>query len=150
MPPSSAGQAGEVDETEARARTASARVARLATANPSGTIDLVPVTFALTGDRLVTAVDHKPKSTTRLRRLDNIRFQPAVTLLVDHYEDNSWDELWWVRLRGLARVVEDGPDHEAAVAALVRRYEPYVEQPPTGPVIIVEVTEWHGWSARRS
>ena len=66
-------------------------MARLATTNTGLGIDVVPITFALLpGDRLVSIVDQKPKSTTRLRRLDNIRAHPEVTVLVDHYEDD-WD-----------------------------------------------------------
>ena len=43
-------------------------------ATRAGAIDLVPITFAFVDDdTIVTAVDHKPKRTTRLQRLDNIR-----------------------------------------------------------------------------
>jgi PPOX class probable F420-dependent enzyme len=71
----------------------------LATHNPSGAIDLVPITFAFVGDTIVTAVDHKPKRTTHLQRLENIRRNPHVTVLVDQYADD-WNALWWVRIRG--------------------------------------------------
>lgn len=125
-----------------------ARVARLGTINPQGAVDLVPVVFAVEdGDRLVTAVDHKPKTTHRLRRLDNIARDPRVTVLVDHYADD-WHELWWVRVRGRARVTEAGPEREAALAALRARYEQYRQQPPEGPAILVDIESWRGWSAR--
>ena len=39
-----------------------------------------------------TAVDAKPKSTQRLRRLANIDHQPEVSLLVEHYDDD-WSQL---------------------------------------------------------
>ena len=55
-----------------------------------------------------------------LRRLDNIAANPAVCLLVDHYEDD-WSRLWWVRFDGLARVLEDGPEHASAIAAPLRQ-----------------------------
>ena len=71
-----------------------ARVARLATVSATGQPHLVPVTFAVDGDMIYTAVDHKPKTTTRLRRLANIAANPQVTLLADHYADD-WDQLWW-------------------------------------------------------
>ena len=45
------------------------RVARLATVGPDGRPHVVPICFALDGDTLYTAVDSKPKSTRRLRRL---------------------------------------------------------------------------------
>src|SRR5207247_8096000 len=84
-----------------------AAVAHLGTVDGSGRPHVVPFCFALDGDVLYSAVDHKPKSTTRLRRLDNIRANPRVEVLVDHYEDD-WSCLWWVRLRGRAEVSEDG------------------------------------------
>jgi PPOX class probable F420-dependent enzyme len=127
------------------ADVAAARVARLATQNPSGPIDLVPVTFAFDGDAtIVTAVDQKPKRTTRLQRLDNIRAHPQVTVLVDHYED-EWSKLWWVRLRGTATVQED-PD-DAVLAPLVAKYPQYREILPLGPAIVIAVDHIRGWSA---
>ena len=114
-----------------------ARVARLATHNPSGAIDLVPVTFAAIDDRTITtAVDHKPKRTTRLQRLDNIRADHRVTVLVDHYDDD-WSTLWWVRLRGTAEVDESPSDER--LAPLVAKYAPYREIPPAGPLIVVTI-----------
>ena len=132
---------------EARALVDGSRVARLATTNTGLGVDVVPIVFALLpGDRLVSIVDQKPKSTTRLRRLDNIRANPAVTVLVDHYEDD-WERLWWVRVRGTASVVVDGPEFDEALAALVARYPQYVEAPPPGPVVSVAVEDWTGWKA---
>jgi PPOX class probable F420-dependent enzyme len=132
---------------EARPLVEAARVARLATTNTGLGVDVVPIVYALlAGDRLVSIVDQKPKSTTRLRRLDNIRANPAVTVLVDHYEDD-WERLWWVRLRGTASIVADGPAFDEALAALVDRYPQYVEAPPPGPVVSVAVEDWSGWAA---
>lgn len=133
-------------EDEALALVAGARVARLGTVNDVGGVDLVPITFALDGGRLVSAVDHKPKTTSELRRLANIERRPDVTVLVDHYDDEDWSKLWWVRLRGTASVVRDGPLHAEAVAALAARYEQYAAQPPRGPAIVVDVVEWRAWS----
>src|SRR5205823_4279080 len=79
-----------------RAEVAAARVARLATHNARGGIDLVPCAFAFVDDdTIVTAVDHKPKRTVRLQRLENIRKNSGVTVLIDHYDDD-WSTLWWV------------------------------------------------------
>jgi PPOX class probable F420-dependent enzyme len=138
------------------ASVVAARVARLATTGPDGRIDLVPITFAvLDGEdpdriRLVTAVDHKPKSTRQLRRLDNVRLRPAVSLLVDHYDDEDWRQLWWVRVTGSARVLDaeiDRPDVSSSVDALVAKYPQYREVRPAGPVIEVTPTRWRCWSA---
>src|SRR5262245_7262649 len=113
-----------LDPPECRHRFGGAAAVTLATANVDGGADLVPITFALVGDQLVSAVDHKPKSTRRLRRLDNIARQPMVDLLADHYDDD-WSTLWWVRAQGSALVVESAPPEMAA--ALVAKYEPYRE-----------------------
>jgi PPOX class probable F420-dependent enzyme len=119
-------------------------VARLATHNQRGGIDLVPCTFALVDDdTIVTAVDHKPKTTTRLQRLENVRMNPSVTVLVDHYDDD-WSTLWWVRARGDAHVV-DVPE-PSLLELLVAKYEQYADHPPAGPAIVIRMTELTGWS----
>jgi PPOX class probable F420-dependent enzyme len=145
-----------MDEDEARGRFAAARVARLATADAGGRPHLVPVTFAVGGDLVVTAVDHKPKRTTRLRRLANIVANSSVSLLADHY-DEDWQQLWWVRADGDARITGPGAPREApgdaelhdrAVTLLTEKYPQYRERPPDGPVIAVRVTTWTAWRAQ--
>ncbi|MFJ3303721.1 TIGR03668 family PPOX class F420-dependent oxidoreductase [Streptomyces sp. NPDC086549] len=139
---------------EARRRFTAARVARLATVDAAGRPHLVPVVFAAHGtDGIVTVVDHKPKTTTRLKRLRNIAAHPSVCLLADAY-DEDWDRLWWVRADGEARVLapdEADPaarDARAAALALLRdKYSAYRDHPPTGPVIAVSVGRWTGWRA---
>jgi PPOX class probable F420-dependent enzyme len=131
---------------EVRARFAATPVARLATVGADGLPHLVPVCFALLGDRIVTAVDHKPKRTSRLRRLANIAANPGVCVLVDAYDPADWSALWWARADGTARVA-DGPGSAEAIAALVERYPQYRARRPDGPVIEIAVTRWSGWSA---
>jgi PPOX class probable F420-dependent enzyme len=105
----------------------------------------VPICFALDGDRIVTAVDHKPKRTTGLRRLRNIEANPRASALVDAYEDD-WTRLWWARADGAARAVDPGsPEHRRAVELLGERYHQYREQPPEGPAIVLSVSHWSGW-----
>jgi PPOX class probable F420-dependent enzyme len=129
------------------AAAAGAPVARLATVAASGDIDLVPITFAFAGRTLVSAVDHKPKRTTRLQRLDNISRDPRVTVLVDHYADD-WSSLWWARLRGLAVVVAEGPRFADAIEQLVAKYpQHYGQNPPQGPAIVIDVIEVRTWRA---
>jgi PPOX class probable F420-dependent enzyme len=124
----------------------SARVARLATVGVDGRPHLVPVCFALVDDTAYSAIDHKPKRTTRLRRLANIEATGRACLLVDHYSDD-WATLWWVRVDGRGRVVTDDREAARAIAALTNRYQQYAQTPPTGPVLAVDVTAWSGWSA---
>jgi PPOX class probable F420-dependent enzyme len=134
-----------VDREEAERRFAGAQVARLATVGPSGP-HLVPCTFALHDGRIVSVVDRKPKRTTALQRLANIRADPRVSLLVDRYDDD-WRRLWWVRVDGTAAIEEAGPVRDAAVAALTAKYPQYVAEPPDGPVIAVTVERRRWWSA---
>ena len=123
------------------------RIARLATADAGGIPHLVPIVFAVDGDRVYSAVDGKPKRTWALRRLANITVNPKVAVLVDHYSDD-WSTLWWARADGTARVVEpDTSDGKYAIALLTTRYAQYVTDPPTGPVVVIEVERWSGWSA---
>ena len=129
-----------------RARVEAARVARLATTDPDGRTNVVPICFALEDDVLYSAVDEKPKRTKRLRRLANIRARPTVTVLVDHYEED-WSRLWWIRLRGDARVEEKGPDRDRALVLLAEKYEQYRREPPSGAAIAVYIEEWRSWSA---
>jgi PPOX class probable F420-dependent enzyme len=129
-----------------RALVEEARVARLATLEADGRPHLVPICFALDGDILYSAVDRKPKRSRRLRRLENITSNPHVTLLVDHYQED-WSKLWWVRLRGVARVLAEGPEHDRALALLAAKYEQYRADPPTGPVVAVAISEWRSWAA---
>ena len=133
---------------EARRRFAAARVARLATADASGIPHIVPIVFAVAADTIYSAVDDKPKATPRLRRLSNVRANPAVALLVDRYDDD-WRRLWWARADGTGRVLERG-DAEAvgAIALLRERYRDYETLPPRGPVLAVDVHRWSGWAAR--
>jgi PPOX class probable F420-dependent enzyme len=128
-------------EDETRRRFVAARVARLATAGPEGQPHLVPVTFAVTGDEIVFAVDHKPKSSTDLKRLRNIEANPRVSFLVDAYDDD-WTHLWWARADGTARVTDD-PE---PVGWLVAKYRQYRERPPEGPVVRTGVATWQGWA----
>ncbi|WP_316247644.1 TIGR03668 family PPOX class F420-dependent oxidoreductase [Nonomuraea sp. PA05] len=128
------------------ARFAAQRVARLARLAPDGTPRVVPITFAILDGDVVTAVDHKPKTTTDLARLRDIQANPAVSVLADHYEDD-WTRLWWVRADGLARVLDGGEERERALDALVAKYAQYRERRPAGPVVLVEVTRWSEWSA---
>jgi PPOX class probable F420-dependent enzyme len=134
---------------EVRRRVAAARVARLATEDPDYGAHLVPITFTLVGDTVITAVDHKPKISRRLRRVENIERNHHVTMLVDHYEED-WTRLWWCRLSGTARVLYQGAEFEQSVEALAARYEQYKGNVPAGPVVRIAVAVWTGWSAAPS
>jgi PPOX class probable F420-dependent enzyme len=128
------------------ARLAGARIATLATSDPDGRPHLVPIVFAVDGDTLYSAVDSKPKRSRTLRRIENARARPDVTILVDHYEED-WRRLWWIRVRGRARVLDHGGELAHALALLTAKYEQYLAEPPGGPVLAVDITDVREWTA---
>ena len=130
---------------EARSRFVEARVARLATSGPRGP-HVVPITFAVEGDTIVTAIDAKPKRGGPLQRIRNVETDPRVAVLVDEY-DEDWNRLWWARADGLAVVVAAGASRDHAVALLRARYAQYRDAPIEGPAIVIRVARWTGWSA---
>jgi PPOX class probable F420-dependent enzyme len=135
-----------VVDFDPEARFAPAPVARLATVAPDGRPHLVPVVFALHGETVYTAVDAKPKTTQRLRRLANIERNPWVSLLVDHYAED-WTQLWWVRVDGIAAIHHDGSTMQAGRDLLRAKYAQYQSVQLNGPVIAIEVRRWSSWHA---
>jgi PPOX class probable F420-dependent enzyme len=107
----------------------------------------VPICFALVGDRIVTVVDHKPKTTTNLQRITNVRAHPDVTLLVDHW-DEDWSNLWWIRVDGRAYVAGGDDDLDPLLLELHGKYRgSYGMHSFDGPAIVVDIERFRGWSA---
>jgi PPOX class probable F420-dependent enzyme len=129
-----------------RRRLETSFVARLATVGVDGRPHIVPITFALEDQTLYFAVDFKPKRTTNLRRIRNLAANPAVSVLIDHYE-SDWNRLWWVRIDGTARTVTERGEVERALDLLAQRYEQYHTTRPGGPVVAITVERMTGWSA---
>ena len=129
-----------------RRRVEDARVARLATVDAQGRPHLVPICFALAGETIYSAVDRKPKRSSRLKRLDNVRANPRVEVLVDEYGED-WSTLWWVRLSGRGRVLEQGEERTRALELLADKYPQYRAEPPEGAVLAVDVDRWSDWQA---
>ena len=126
----------------AEERFAAARIARLATITALGRPHIVPVCFALHDGTIYSAVDAKPKATSALARLENVRATGRASLLVDHY-DEDWANLWWVRVDGVAEVVQS----DRAIDALAAKYEQYRAARPDGPVIAITPESWRSWAA---
>ena len=124
-------------------RFTAARVARLATAGRGGP-HIVPFVFAVVGEVVYHAIDHKPKRTTALKRLANLRADPRASVLADGY-DEDWTQLWWVRADGIASIL--APGHAEAIDALRAKYPQYADRPPEGPVVAIKVSRWSEWSA---
>jgi PPOX class probable F420-dependent enzyme len=134
-----------MDALEARRRMDSTMVARLATVGRDGRPHIVPITFAANDNAVYLAIDHKPKKTVDLQRLRNIEENHAVSVLVDHYEDD-WTRLWWVRVDGIARILVEGTEFDTAIAMLTLRYPQYRAAPPPGPVVAIDIERVTGWS----
>jgi PPOX class probable F420-dependent enzyme len=126
---------------ESRRRFATAQIARLATITPEGRPHVVPVTFAIQHYSLYIAIDHKPKTTKNLQRIKNIKANPTISILADHYAED-WTTLWWTRADGTATITKD----EAGIDLLVAKYPQYQETRPRGPVIKIQTTHWTGWT----
>lgn len=135
-----------MDRIEALRRLEISTVGHLATVRPEGTPHLVPVTYAVIDNQVVTMVDHKPKTTSHLQRLANVEANGAASLLVDQYSD-EWSDLWWVRVDGSASVHRDGSVRRQATAALVAKYFQYQEQQPKGPAIVMSIDQVSYWSS---
>jgi PPOX class probable F420-dependent enzyme len=129
-----------------RRLVSSAPVGRLATVRRDGRPHLVPICFVVTDEVVYSAVDDKPKRHRRLQRVSNIKATGIASLLVDEY-DEDWSRLWWVRLDGRARLVDNSSEAERAIRGLSDKYPQYRDQPPSGPVLALDVERWVGWPA---
>jgi PPOX class probable F420-dependent enzyme len=124
------------------------RVARLGTIAPDGRPRLVPVCYALVGDAIAIAIDEKPKSTTELARVRDIRRDPRVTLLVDRYDDADWSRLAWLRIDATAEVLAAGNEWPEGLEALRARYPQYAAMALEGlPLLRVRPVRVVGWRA---
>jgi PPOX class probable F420-dependent enzyme len=132
-------------------------VARLATTGASGRPHQVPIVFVRVGERLWSPVDGKPKTSSELARVRNIRARPEVSLLLDEYTDD-WERLWWIRIDASGRVVRPQPQQEdasflAAEEALREKYPQYqdvplVQSPPT--MLAFDLFHIRSWCASSS
>jgi len=108
-------------------------------------VRLVPICFAVVDGWVAGAVDHKPKRTGQLRRLDDMETAGTATVLVDHYDDD-WSRLWWVRIRGRAVVHRERDDAaQLVLGALAAKYAQYRERPPAGAVYRIAMDEVRSW-----
>jgi PPOX class probable F420-dependent enzyme len=129
----------------ARSMLESERVARLGLLDDHGLPRVLPVTFAVAGDFIYSAIDRKPKRTATPARLRYLEARREVALTVDHYDDD-WSELAWVQLLGHVVVLSPSED-PAGMEALAAKYEPYREDPPPGPLLRVAPERVLHWRA---
>jgi len=128
---------------------AEGRVARLATVDETGQPHVVPVVYATDGHTYYSPLDAKPKkkALTALKRVRNIRSNPRVALLIDHYEED-WGRLRFLMVQGRAELLDGGIEWRAARSLLETKYPQYrtLPLPPEAPVIKIVPEHVVGWS----
>ncbi len=123
------------------------RVAHLATVGANNQPNVIPICYVYDGRFLFTPIDAKPKqrAPSELQRVKNIRTNPYVDVVIDDYNED-WTKLAWVKIRGRARILFRGKEHDRAMALLRRKYSPYrtmkLEQQPIICISIARVTSW--------
>jgi coenzyme F420-0:L-glutamate ligase/coenzyme F420-1:gamma-L-glutamate ligase len=123
------------------------RLARFATVDEQGRPHVVPICFAYHDGTVYSVLDAKPKRVPvrELRRVRNLIANPNVQLVFDRYEED-WTRLAYVQLRGIARVIEAGPEQAEAVRLLRERYEQYKTMDlEDAPVIGVTIEGFVSW-----
>jgi PPOX class probable F420-dependent enzyme len=105
------------------------RIGHLATADNPGAPHVVPLCFVYDGHVIYSAIDHKPKRRTGygMKRIRNIVENPRVAFLVHHYEED-WQQLYYILIRGIATVLESGPERQRALLLLEDKYVQYQER----------------------
>jgi PPOX class probable F420-dependent enzyme len=121
------------------------RVARLAYVDERDRPRVLPVTFALSGDAVWSAIDEKPKRPGEPARVRCLRRRPEAALLLDVYDDD-WTRLAWVQLLGRVTILPADAAPEA-VAALAAKYEQYADRAPPGPLLRLDVKRALHWRA---
>ena len=125
----------------------SARVAHLATADRSGHPSVIPICFIFDGQHFYSPIDEKPKRTPaqELKRVKNIRENPHVSFVIDHYEED-WRRLAYVFIRGKARILMSGVKHRRAVGLLRRKYPQYRRMAlDARPMILITPERFRCW-----
>ena len=102
--------------------------------------------FVAPGNVIYITIGHKANAkATPLKRVRNIIENPAVAFVADRY-DEDWSLLGWVMLRGQARLLPDGEEHDRAQEFLRSRY-PQLQgmQISTLPVIAIDIQTVTSW-----
>jgi len=145
------GKASGISKSDIEARLRETRVARLATRDERGRPHVVPVCYAYDGNAFYTPLDRKPKKLGgELARVRNIRANPQVALLVDHYEED-WAGLWYILIRGRGEILSGGEERNKAVELLRKKYPQYASRellPQDATVIRIAPAKVVSWGGR--
>ncbi len=137
-----------LDSGEARARLGAHVHGVLCTLHPERGPDPQPVVYAVTDDGHVgVPIDRvKPKSSTRLKREDNLEADPRGSLLIEHWDAADWSRLWWVRAE-LRHVPDPPPALTDDLADRLTRAVPQYADTPFHRILVCRVVSVTGWSA---
>jgi len=111
---------------------------------------MVPVCFTYDGKLFYSAIDQKPKRVPpeRLARLQNMWAAPGVALLIDQY-DEDWTQLWYILVRGKAKLIPQSAHAEraAAIRKLRAKYPQYeggmlADDAPVIRITPERITSW--------
>jgi PPOX class probable F420-dependent enzyme len=133
-----------------QSRLRDARIARLATIDASDRPHLVPICFVYEKAIFYTAVDRKPKRVApeKLTRIRNIQARPQIALLVDEYRER-WDRLWYIQVRGKAKLLSKSARAERARALRLLRlkYPQYSKRmlPDDAPILRITPEQIVTW-----
>ena len=129
------------------------RVGHLGTADKNRFPHVIPVCYEYSKGFIFIAIDEKPKTTLKLKRLANIEENPKVTLIVDHYNDIDWSELAWVMVKGTAKIIQSGPEHSEGLKVLRNKYSQLsgmkLEKLPVICITINQISSWGNLTSYR-
>jgi len=135
-----------LERDEAMRRAIAADHGVLATLDKAHGASLVPVCYAIEGDRLAIPIDSvKPKGSTALGRVRNLERDPRASLLVEHWDPIDWSRLWWVHVL-LVRTREEDEVVARLVRGLTERYPQY-RGAPFVDVLTFRIERVVGWAA---
>lgn len=135
---------------EQSAALSEARSAVLTTVANDGRPRPVPICFVLGVSEdgrpaIFSPIDEKPKAgddPRALARIRDIRERPQVGVLIDRWSED-WSQLGWLRVNGMAAIVEPTPP---IVDALRVKYPQYVghrlEERPMIRIVVDRVRAW--------
>ena len=125
------------------------RLGHLATCNRSRVPHVVPICYVFHEGAIYSSIDEKPKrrEPEDLRRVINVRANPNVCVIIDHYEEN-WSQLRFIIIHGKAEVIQSGEEHQQAITQLKKKYPQYRSMSlQTRPVIKIAPTRIKTWNS---
>ncbi len=112
-------------------------VCRLATASKDHMPHVIPVMYALDGEKVVVAIDYGT------RKLKNMKANHKVSLVVDDYNPNRA-----VFIQGTCEILERGQEYLRLLDILFRKFEAYRKNPwgeGESPIISITPAKVVSW-----